>query len=81
MMDTLIKNDYIMKRDLDKEVLKSFPVIFDVEILLKNWPTGQATNLSYLYSSSPVLTKLTVVFYLAFLAHVMSLWWKRDLFA
>ena len=29
--------------DLNKDVLKSFPVIFDVEILLKNWPTGQPT--------------------------------------
>ena len=25
--------------DLNKDVLKSFPVIFDVEILLENWPT------------------------------------------
>ena len=29
--------------DLNKDVLKSFPVIFDVKILLENWPTGQAT--------------------------------------
>ena len=28
---------------LTEDVLKSFPVIFDVEILLENWPTGQAT--------------------------------------
>ncbi len=29
--------------DHKKDVLKSFTVIFDVEILLKKWPTGQAT--------------------------------------
>ncbi len=36
---------FLDPEDLNKEVLKSFPVIFDVKILLKNWPTGQATIL------------------------------------
>ena len=35
---------FLDPEDLNKEVLKSFPVIFDVEIHLENWPTGQATT-------------------------------------
>ena len=29
---------------VNKDVLQSFPVIFDVKILLKNWPARHQTN-------------------------------------
>ncbi len=37
---------FLDPEDLNKDVLQSFPVIFDVKILLKNWPARQPTKIS-----------------------------------